>query len=573
MVAATGAALVAFVVVYPSFLMPHSRKQSLDYSLVIATVGAVFIAVGMSAWRERPHHRVGVLMVAVGFGWLSFQLSWLPGTVAWMWQYVTKDLELPFLVWLALAYPTGVLRYRVERVVVALGWLLWAWGNVLGMLSDDTTGCRDCSRNIFFLITDPALAQSLQRPEQIGALVLAGAVVALILRHWWRATSRGRRSILPLVWMSGPPLAWFVVSEGGYLNLWSVGSWLYPWFNLALTSVPLGYVYTRVRDRLVRGGVGDLIVGLGSRGSRGELRQVLAKTLHDPTLEVAFWMPEERRFADLDGREVVVPKEGDPLRTATVLERDGEPLAMIVHDAAVSDDPKLVAAATAAVSMAVENERLHALVRAQLDEVRASRARIVAAQDDERRRLERDLHDGAQQRLVTLALALGEARSRVEDDADPSLRAALDSAAVEVGGALSELRDLALGIHPAVLSRAGLVAALQSLSERAPLPVVVKGADVGRLPAPVEAAGYFVVSELLTNIAKHARASTATVCLTRDARRLNIVVSDDGVGGADASRGSGLRGLADRVRAVDGQLTVTSPRGRGTTIVVDIPCA
>jgi signal transduction histidine kinase len=402
--------------------------------------------------------------------------------------------------------------------------------------------------------------------------VVAAVVIALILVHWWRATSRGRRSVLPLVWLSAPPAAWFALDIGGRMNLVAAPIWVWPWFNLALVSIPLGYVYMRLLDRWERGAVGDLIVGLGTRWQPNELKQVLARTLKDPTLEVAYWLPEERRFADLDGQAVAIPKEGDPRRASTVLERDGEPLAVIVHDAAVGDDPKLMAAAAAAVSMAVENERLHALVRAQLDEVRASRARIVAAQDEERRRLERDLHDGAQQRLVTLALALGEARSHVAEGSDPSLRSALDTASDEVGAALAELRELAIGIHPAILTRAGLVAAVRSLSERAPLPVVVEAADIGRLSPSVEAAAYFVVSEALTNVAKHAHASEAKIRLARNANDLRIEVADDGVGGADDRYGSGLRGLADRVRAVDGRLTVESPAEKGTRLVVEIPC-
>lgn len=569
LVAAAGAALAVFVAVYPSFLTENRPSQPLAYSLVIATVGAVYLAVGISAWHERPHNRVGPLMVAVGFGWLLFQLSWLPGTIPWMWQYVTNRLELPFLAWLALVYPTGRLRYRSERIVIVLAWVDWAWGRILDLLMDDPRAyCRTCPHNILLVSNDQGLRDSLSRPGQVGALLLALVVIALILMHWGRATSRSRRSILPLVWMSAPPVAFVVFDQGAQINLWSVAPWVYPWLNLALISVPLGYVYTRVRDRLARAGVGELIVRLGSRGQQRELRQVLARTLRDPTLELAYWMAEEKRFADLDGREVALPHEGDPRRAAAVLERDGEPLAVIIHDIGVGDDPKLMAAATAAVSMAMENERLHALVRSQLDEVRASRARIVGAQDEERRRLERDLHDGAQQRLVTLALALGEARSHVEDASEPSLRAALDGAATEVGAALAELRDLAQGIHPAILTRAGLAAAIRSLCERAPIPVVVAGPDIGRLPPQVEAAGYFLVSEALTNVAKHAQATMATVRLGREGPVLRIEVLDDGVGGADGSRGSGLRGLADRVRACDGRLT---PPGHGTHIVAKIP--
>ena len=571
--AGLGAALVVYTAIYPSLFTPSRPRQPFSYSEVIAAVGFVYLAVGIAAWRARPRSAIGPLMAAVGFGWLSYQLSWLPGTAAWEWQYVTASLELPILACLALVYPSGGLVFRRERLIVALVWVFWAWGALVNLLLDDPrTYCGSCPHNPLLVTSNADLKVALLRPTNIAGLVLAVVIIGLLVVHWWRATTRGRRSVGPIVLMSAPPVSFVVIDMAGQLGLVQIAA-LYPWFNLALISIPLGYAYTRLRDRWARGGVGDLIVRLGSTSKPGDLQSVLARTLHDPTIVVAYWLPEEGRFADLDGREVALPRDGDLRRTATVLRRDGAPLAAIVHDAGVADDPKLMEAATAAVGIAMENERLHALVRSQLDEVRASRARIVSAQDDERRRLERDLHDGAQQRLVTLALALGEARARTVHASDPTLATALEQAAAEVASALSELRELAHGIHPAVLTRSGLVAAIQALGERAPIPVVVEAGSIGRLPSRVEATGYFLVSEALTNAAKHARASLATVRLKLTATGLRIEISDDGVGGADSANGTGLHGLADRVRACDGQLTIDSPAGRGTSIVADIPCA
>ena len=571
--AALGAALVIFAAIYPTLLTPHRPGQPQSYSAVIAAVGFVYVAVGIGAWRGRPGSAIGPLMAAVGFGWLSYQLSWLPGTAAWEWQYVTANLELPILACLALVYPTGRLMFRAERVVIVLVWVFWVWGVVVNLLLDDPrTYCGSCPRNPLLVASNPNLQTALMRPTNVAALALAVVIIGLLVVHWWRSTIRGRRSIGPIVLMSAPPVSFVAIDQASQIGLVQVPGAVYPWLNLALITIPVGYAYTRLRDRWARGGVGDLIVRLGSSSEPGDLRGVLARTLRDPTIVVAYWLPEEGRFADLDGREVVLPVGGDERRTATVLQRDGAPLAAIVHDTAVADDPKLMEAATAALSIAMENERLHALVRSQLDEVRASRARIVSAQDGERRRLERDLHDGAQQRLVTLALALGEARERAGEASDPALATALDVASAEIAAALSELRELAQGIHPAVLTRSGLVAAIQALGERAPIPVVIEAGDIGRLPAPVEATGYFLVSEALTNAAKHAHATLVTVCADRSSALLRIEVRDDGIGGADSAHGSGLRGLADRVRACDGQLTIESPSGRGTRIVAEIPC-
>jgi signal transduction histidine kinase len=207
----------------------------------------------------------------------------------------------------------------------------------------------------------------------------------------------------------------------------------------------------------------------------------------------------------------------------------------------------------------------------RMEELRASRARLVQAGDAARRKLERDLHDGAQSRLVALALTLRSARNRA--DGDPELAQLLDHAQVELKTSLAELRELARGIHPAVLTERGLEAAVQTLVARAPVPVTVEAQGTGRLPAPVESAAYFVVSEGLANVAKYANASHASVTVRCETDRVLVVVTDDGVGGADTANGSGLRGLSDRVAALDGTLTLESPAGRGTSLRAEIPVA
>jgi signal transduction histidine kinase len=266
-----------------------------------------------------------------------------------------------------------------------------------------------------------------------------------------------------------------------------------------------------------------------------------------------------------------MPTEGSE-RAVTMVEREGEPLAAIVHDRSLLDEPALVRAASAAARLAIDNERLQAEVRAKLAEVQASRARIVEAGDAERRRVERNLHDGAQQRLVTLSLALGLLKEQLAQDGDPALAAQVDGLSTELRQALEELRELARGIHPAILTEEGLPAAVTSLADRAPVPVSVEEERVGRVPEAVEATAYFVVAEALTNIAKYALASRASVRLLRDGDRLQVEVTDDGVGGADIEAGSGLRGLEDRVAALGGRLSVESSPGAGTLVRAEIPC-
>ena len=314
-----------------------------------------------------------------------------------------------------------------------------------------------------------------------------------------------------------------------------------------------------------RGTIGALVVEL-ERVGPGGVRAALADAVGDPTLELALWLPERGVWADEDGRERRLAHDGN--RAVTFV---GDRLAAIVHDPVLLDQPALFEAAGSAAGLALENERLQAELRAQLADLRESRARIVQAGDEERRRLERDLHDGAQQRLLGVGMALQLLQSRVAGN--PEAAALLDEADEEVRSALRELRELARGIHPAVLTDQGLDAAVRTLAERAPVPVDVT-TTAARLPAHVETAAYFVVAEALANVAKYACASRAWVTIDQRNGSAFVEVSDDGCGGARLDDdGSGLRGLADRVAALNGRLDVESPPGGGTRLHAEIPCA
>jgi signal transduction histidine kinase len=322
---------------------------------------------------------------------------------------------------------------------------------------------------------------------------------------------------------------------------------------------------------LIQGGaVGQLLAGVGVAPPRGEMREALSRALRDPSLELLYWIPDDRRYVDARGHAVDLPDPGTG-RTVSPVEREGRPVAAIVHDASLLEDPELVRTAGAAAALALENERLDAELRAKVEELRESRARMLRAGLEDRRALERNLHDGAQQRLVSMALNLRLARSKLRDD-PVAAEVLIDGAGSELDEALAELRELARGIHPAVLTERGLAPALATLAGRAPLPVEVIGDPGADLSEAQELAAYFVVSEALTNVAKYAHASQAVVNLGRENGRLVVEVADDGVGGADPKRGTGLQGLADRLAAVDGRLEVDSPQGRGTTVRARIPC-
>jgi signal transduction histidine kinase len=241
----------------------------------------------------------------------------------------------------------------------------------------------------------------------------------------------------------------------------------------------------------------------------------------------------------------------------TPIDEDGKRVAVLVHDAAVLDDPALVSAVSAATRLAVSNSALQADVRARVAEVEASRRRIVEAADAQRARLEQELRDGAERRLARVAALL-------------TSESSLADVSASVEAAQLELRELALGLHPRSLVEGGLAAALADLAERAHVEVQVS-VSAERLPARVEAAAYFVCSEAVTNVEKHARASLATISVARDGPSLVLRIADDGVGGADPSRGSGLQGLADRVEALGGRLVVESPGGGGTRLLAEVP--
>jgi two-component sensor histidine kinase len=300
----------------------------------------------------------------------------------------------------------------------------------------------------------------------------------------------------------------------------------------------------------------------------GPVRQILAESLGDRSASIAYWLPHHRRFVDETGRPVVLPEPGSG-RAWTAVERDGRRVAAIIHDASLDTSTELVSAAAAASSLAIDNERLKADLRARLEELRVSRLRIVEAADAARRRIERDLHDGAQQQLVALALDLRMLRARLKDQ--PEAAAVVDQISERLSSALAELREFARGIHPAILTDRGLAPAVGALADRASVPIDVEIAIEERLPAPVEAAAYFVVAEALTNVDRYAGASGARVDVRREGHTVVVVVADDGSGGVDTNAGSGLRGLQDRLAALGGTLAIDSPPGRGTRIEARIP--
>jgi PAS domain S-box-containing protein len=781
-----------------------------------------FIGGGIVAWMRRPDNGFGHLMTAVGMtvflGALGAANDSLPFTLGW----VFGGLFIAVFIHALLAFPRGYLETALVFGIVGFAYFALTLGSLFSTFFDDVSDdCAECPANAFLIVDSPAAVSAIN-----AVLVAVGlpALIASLYVFWrrWHAASRPVRRILAPVYVTaGTTLALLAVTLVVGTFSHDAGTVFFWILIFSFASVPPAFILGLLSGRLARAGVGQLVLDLGKPHAPGELRDALARALGDPTLRLAYWIPDTRSFADFEGNPIELP-EPDGEELVTMVEREGRTVAALIHHRSLEEDPMLVESAAATAALALESERRHAALakaqarnRALLDavpdlmfrmtrdgvyleykgraedlavppdqligasahdilpkdvadplvegirraidageivtgeyrleldgrlrdfearivkageeavlivrefterntaqaelerlhlelqqrhreleherdfastvvdstpsllclvtpggyivrfnqslfqlsgrrdddltkgnafwdvfiapeeretvrdrllavaeeggsgqyestwitadgerhtvawsttplrddkghprllicgvditerkeyevELRRSRARLVEASDIERRRLERNLHDGAQQRLVSLSLALRLAQARVADDPEGADRL-LTQAADELSQALEELRELARGIHPAILSDRGLGPALEALAARSPLMIDMKLVEE-RLPETVEAAAYYVVSEALANVAKYAEASSVAVSIARVNGRAIVEIADDGIGGADPTRGSGLRGLVDRVDALDGRLEVESPAGSGTRIRAVIPC-
>jgi signal transduction histidine kinase len=537
-------------------------------SLAAGAVGLLagwgLLAAGLGAWARRPASRFGPLVVAAGLAW--FLAEWNnPGAgvaLAFTAGLVLHATCPPLVGHAALAYPGGRLRSRLERVAVAV-----AYGGavlVLGILpalffDPDGQGCTQCPGNLLGLGDDAEAVQALNR---VGVwLGLAWAVLLVALAGWrlLRSTLARRRLLAPVLVSAIVYLilvAWafqhaldrgFLGTDAGDRRLW-LGQ------AVALVAFALGVSWEWVRGRRTRTALARLVVELAASPPPGGLRAVLAGTLGDPPLKLLYPLADGRRV-DAGGR-LAGPDQG---QTLTPLVRGGLPVALLAHRPGLLDDPGLVEEIAATARLALDNERLQAQVRTQLEDLRASRTRIVEQGDAERRRLERDLHDGAQQRLVSLALSLRLARLGADNGRDA---ATLEEAEAEVRQALEELRGLARGLYPAALTEEGLGAALEALAEQATSPLVLRRLPQERFEPSVEAAAYFVVAETL----QRSRPRRAAVDTAHTDGRLVVEVE------TDEEPPHELTDLEDRVGALDGRLLVQAAPGGGTRIRAELPC-
>lgn len=568
--------LFAFAVIHTS---DRNDTPEVDGAIALI-VGWSFIGTGLFAWWRRPMNRTGGMMTAVGFTSFFGPLwnSDVPGI--FVVGVIFANLVIVMLAQLMLSFPSGRLDSRLARWVVGLGYFDAVALQLVAVLflrdSSTVPGCESCPANPIAVTNNEAVFDAINTFSAIGGVVLLAAMVWLLVRRWQGFEQAGRSAIAPVLVAGGLTLSMLGAQLLTSLVLPDAHD-LHQAFNIAavaaFVAVPFAFLFGLMRARFSSAAaVGELIEALSDASMRDtDIRAALADALGDPSLEFAYWLPDGERYVDSEGRDVELPGNGSG-RSWSPVEHDGELVAAIVFDDALADHQPMIRSAGAAAALALRNERLEAELRANLEELRASRSRIVQASDEARRRLERNLHDGAQQHLVSMALNLRLARAQL--DKDPAAVAELlDQASAELATATDELRELARGIHPAILSDRGLGAALEALAARSPVPVELSELPSARLPEAVESAIYFVVAEALTNVARYAQAESVRVTIELSGGLAVATVSDDGAGGADLTNGTGLRGLQDRVAALDGRLTIDSPPGGGTTVRAEIPCA
>ena len=535
---------------------------------------AATMAIGLLWWRRRPASRFGPLLVVYGaLAWIvSLEASNMP--VLFSIGVLAEAPAWLITIYVFLAFPTGRIEPR------AASWLMWGLG--LGALftflpwllfSPVISGAGpllrcapNCPANALQIGSGSNVAEVAGKAETYIALTLAAAVFVVYLIRLLRSSKPQRRALLAVAVTSLLFLpAWFVANFSGWileLDLQTLQTMAWVIVGTRIL-IPLGFLVALLQAEHFAGQALRLLLErLASKPSPGQWRDSVAEALDDPALALAYSEPSTGRFREASGRSLS-PAAIEPDRAWVAVERDEVPVAAMVIDETLTEDPELVRAAASATLLAVENGALEG-------ELRASRARIVEAGNAERRRIERDLHDGAQQRLVALRMHLALMGEKLGGSSE------LDSLGVEVDQAIHELRDLAHGLYPQLLAQAGVGAALMAVARRSGMPARVYEHGLSRHAEPVEITVYFCCVECLQNAAKHAgRGASVAITLGESDGGVDFCVEDDGAGFDPASveRGSGLTNLADRVSAVGGTLRIDSRPGDGTRVTGHVPTA
>jgi signal transduction histidine kinase len=544
------------------------------------SAGWALIVAGAAEFLRRPARRAGLLLAGAGIGW--FFAEWnnpgLGSPAAFTFGLIVSALAAPMVAHAALAYPAGRVGSGSGRVFLVVAYA--GAGLILGLLpavffAPGPQACALCPANLVLVRSEPVLVNGLSRAGLLLGLGWIAALVAIGGRRLHQASPPLRRILWPVIVPAGCYLLLVGTDFAHSLPRGALSNdpfeyrlWLAEAAVLVLMAFGVCWVW--IRDRRTRAAVVRLVMEAAQSPPPGGLRDVLAEILGDSSLELAYPVGEPPRHVRADGQPASAGPGGG--QAVTPLVREGQTVAILRHRTGLLDDPGLVQEVVVATRLGMENERLRADVLARLEDLRAAQARIVATGDAERRRLERDLHDGAQQRLVGLSLALRLARPQPDTASAPRLAGLIDQADRELRLAIDELRDLAHGIYPAALADEGLAAAAEALADTGHVPLVMASLPADRLPAQVEAAGYFLIAEASELIGTRSGTHGVTVAASHDAGRLVIDITADAPSGPALPLQAALTDVADRIGALGGRLHAAQVPPGIITIRAEIPC-
>ena len=558
----------------------------LAYGVQIGVMVAGTVAAAIVWLVRRPGNRLGYILLALAVATAVMSLQGATQPLLHILGVAVEPVMFLLAYYAVFAFPDGRLAGLLEKLLLAGIALYFLTGFVPYLFFSPVVGggaplagcTADCPTNAFMIADRPTIAASYGSDGSYAVIAIMSATLACLVYRIATASRPRRRALLPVylpaLALTVPLLIFHgVVTQLLHLEartIWDIG-WV---VTIARCALPYGFLLAIVQSTFFAATALKAIVGrLVDRPNAAQLRATLAEALDDPSLELAFPLEGVDGFVDSAGRPVTAtPTTG---RAATPVTRNGDTLAVIFHDDALNTDPELVATAGQALLLAVENGRLVTELDATTAELRASRARVVAAGDAERRKVERDLHDGAQQHLVALRIRVGLAGELAE--ADPQVALRLADLGTELEEILQELRDLSQGLNPPVLREFGLREALVSVARRSAPPARLEAAAIDRYPEEIESAVYFCCLEGLQNIAKHAGTNaSAVIRLWESEQELCLEIEDNGAGcDVESARnaGTGFTNMTDRVAALGGTLAVESTPGLGTTVRGNVPVA
>jgi len=557
---------------------PEKAQLEVSYVTLHTMVPLVYAACAGVAWSLGPTPVPARMMVAFVVLWIPVTFFRVIEDIGWLWPllYGAHLLWAAVPTLLPLVYPRGRLSGAADRwlvgIVIGIS-LVFFLGSVLLLAEPPDPDFCDCAPNPYQIAEIPGLFAMIDNGYRIVGALISLVIAGRLLVGWVRGSipARAVAFLMPVALVAWT--ATFAALVVTYAVESTADQALFTVSLVAIASIPVSFVAGVGHTRNMRSRVADLMRITREGADRGLWAESLARTLRDASVRVYWWDEERGRYADAAGEPI---EQGPAERherhgLLPVSSPTGMPIAVIRHDKVLTDNMRLLDGVSSALRLSVDNGRLRSEIERTLEQVRQSRQRIVEAGVEARRRIERDLHDGAQQHLVSLGMRLRLAANAARDTDEVALATELEGTIQMLNMALRELRELAHGIHPSLLSSGGLALAVPEVAGRCPIPVEVDVQAEGRLPELIESTAYFALAEALANVAKHSGATRAWVRAHVVDEELVLVVRDNGAGGASLDAGTGMLGIADRVDAVGGTLELQSPPGAGTTLTARMP--